>query len=41
MEGKDRAELENQQLLSRLFVRLKLDAPGYEWDDSVTPFHSV
>ena len=41
MEAKARVELENRHLVSRLFQRLEIDAPGYVWDTSKPPFHSV
>ncbi|GAB7340972.1 hypothetical protein MBLNU457_7310t2 [Dothideomycetes sp. NU457] len=40
MEAKARAESENRHLVSRLFQRLELDAPGYVWDNTNPPFHS-
>ncbi|GAM83517.1 hypothetical protein ANO11243_015050 [Dothideomycetidae sp. 11243] len=40
MDDKTRIGLENQQIASRLLVRLQHDAPGYQWDSSMTPFHS-
>lgn len=41
MDPKTRAEHDNEIIASRLFARLQQEAPGYEWDASVPPFHSV
>lgn len=41
MEGKVKAERENQVLASRLFTRLRVQASQYDWDISCPPFHSV
>lgn len=41
MEARVKAELETQFLVARLFERLRTEAPAYDWDDSIAPFHSV
>lgn len=41
MEGRIKAELETQFLVSRLFERLRTELPNYDWDDTVAPYHSV
>ena len=41
MEARVKAELDTQFLVARLFERLRTEAPAYDWDDSIAPFHSV
>ncbi|KAI5195922.1 hypothetical protein E4T38_08791 [Aureobasidium subglaciale] len=40
MEAKVKAELDRQFLVTRLFERLRNEAPAYDWDDTIAPFHS-
>jgi hypothetical protein len=41
MDTRVKAELDTQSLVARLFERLRTEAPAYDWDDSIAPFHSV
>lgn len=41
MEARLKAEMDMQSLVGRLFERLRTEAPAYDWDDSLAPFHSV
>jgi hypothetical protein len=41
MEARVKAEVDTQFLVGRLFERLRTEAPAYDWDDSIAPFHSV
>ncbi|KAH0404275.1 hypothetical protein KCU89_g1289, partial [Aureobasidium melanogenum] len=40
MEARVKADLDTQFLVARLFERLRTEAPAYDWDDSLAPFHS-
>ncbi|KAG9887293.1 hypothetical protein KCU94_g16776, partial [Aureobasidium melanogenum] len=41
MEARVKADLDTQFLVARLFERLRTEAPAYDWDDTLAPFHSV
>jgi hypothetical protein len=41
MDGRVKAELDMQSLVARLFDRLQTEAPNYDWDKTIAPFHSV
>ncbi|KAG9594323.1 hypothetical protein KCV04_g20641, partial [Aureobasidium melanogenum] len=40
MEARVKADLDTQFLVARLFERLRTEAPAYDWDDTLAPFHS-
>ncbi|KAK6006667.1 hypothetical protein QM012_005675 [Aureobasidium pullulans] len=40
MEVRVKADLDTQFLVARLFERLRTEAPAYDWDDTLAPFHS-
>ncbi|THW50839.1 hypothetical protein D6D22_01145 [Aureobasidium pullulans] len=40
LEARVKSELDMQFLVARLFERLRTEAPAYDWDDTIAPFHS-
>lgn len=41
VSGRGNMEKDSQTYIGRLYERLKVETPGYEWDETDAPFHSV